>query len=72
MYFYIVCACLFLHHLLVCLLYKQSEKSIQNYLILIFYFVYAIHIALYLQNKPVNISENVLMFEMSFQQFDIF
>ena len=26
---------------------------------------------IYLQNKPVNISETVLMFEISFQQFDI-
>ena len=29
------------------------------------------HIALYLQNKPLNISETVLMFKVNFQQFDI-
>ena len=48
----------------------MSEKSIQNYLILISLLVYFIHIPLYLQNKPVNISETVLMFEISFQQVD--
>ena len=55
---------------LIVLCINMSEKSIQNYLILISSLVYLIHIALYLQNKPVNILETVLMFVISFQQFD--
>ena len=56
---------------LIVLCINMLEKSIQNYLILIFLRDYLIYIALYLQKKPVNTSETVLMFEVSFQQFDI-
>ena len=46
----------------------MSEESIQNDLILITNIAYLIHIALYLQYKSINISESILMLEVSFQQ----
>ena len=48
-----------------------TEKSIPNYLTLIPYLVNLVHITLCQQNKPVYISDTVLMFQVTSQQFNI-
>ena len=52
------------HFLLDCPQYKHVRKKYSKLLD-------TNYIALYLQNKHVNISDTVLMFEISFKQFDI-
>ena len=49
----------------------MTEKSIPNYLTLIPYLVNLVHITLCQQNKPVYISDTVLMFKVTSQQFNI-